>query len=589
MRLSVYLIIAFLGLVPAVIGQVVSGQDTTEPSRGWTISLEPDQLPGHLSALLDELNRAVEAADPERADSLELQLAFGLYLSKQYELAKVHFTTIFEGTRTSLTVKEKMWAELGLALIRYDLLDHSGALTLLLSCRNKFDERTDPKLKFYVHHYSSLCYVNLGMAAQAESEINRALSFAPPEEIPMLNNEQVRILATLGRTDEARELAEKNLELFKAAGKPLGICIGYTTLGVVALSRGEDEKAREYWLECFDLARRERQFDAMVWISRNLAGYYKRSGNAALALQYMEFNSAYKDSLSVQNTRLQMTLEAARSRTLQKQMEIQILTGEKEQTQLKLQRNRTYLMMILLVFILVLLVLLALRYRDKVREHRLMLELNRVRLNPHFIFNSLNSLQKSMIQGDFETSNRYLTRFAGLMREILDQSIEPFIPLNREISFLNNYLELENLRFSNRFTYSVEIPEAIDCDEVSIPSMLIQPTVENSIWHGLLPLDRPGTISLRFSWKVDGRLLQCEVEDNGIGRTEAQRQKAGNTGPFTSRGTGILKNRIGLMKKLYHSECNITYSDITGPDGTVAGTRVFINLPVKSGYNPHET
>jgi hypothetical protein len=482
-----------------------------------------------------------------------------------------------------------MWAELGLALIRYDLLDHTGALNLLLSCRSKFTEMTDLKLRFYVHHYSSLCYMNLGKATEAEDEITSALRFAPSDEIPMLNNEQIRILATLGRIAEARGLAEKNLELFKAKGKPLGICIGYTTLGVVALSQGEDEKALEYWLKCFNLARQERQLDAMVWISRNLAGYYKKHGNPSQALQFMEYNSAYKDSLSVQNTRLQMTLEAARSRTLQKQMEIQILTGEKEQAQLKLQRNRTYLAIIILIFILVLLALLALRYRDKVREHKLMLELNRIRLNPHFIFNSLNSLQKSMIKGDFETSNRYLTRFAGLMREILDQSIEPFIPLSREIGFLNNYLELENLRFSNRFAYSVEIPETIDFDEVSIPSMLIQPTVENSIWHGLLPLDGPGRITVRFSWKVNDRLLQCEVEDNGIGRAEAQRQKEGNTGPFTSRGTGILKNRIGLMKKLYHSDCSIDYSDIAGPDGGIAGTRVLINLPVKPGNSKNET
>jgi len=167
------------------------------------------------------------------------------------------------------------------------------------------------------------------------------------------------------------------------------------------------------------------------------------------------------------------------------------------------------------------------------------------------------------------------------MRETLDQSMESFIPLSREIGFLKDYLELESSRFKDKFEYSIEVHERIDQASVNIPSMLIQPIVENSIWHGLMPLERPALLFISFKWSREESIVVCEIEDNGIGRKEANRIKSKNTGPYSSKGTQILKNRINIMKRLFHSSCELNYKDKLGDKGEATGTIAKVFLPVK--------
>lgn len=556
----------------------------TKPPASWTIRMDPQHLSGHLDSLFNKLRQADIGLNPDITDSLELQLGFGLYLSKQYDLAREYFNRI-QPPGNPAQARRSLWAQMGLALVAYDLLDHEKALSLLQSCRDALEKQPilpDPLLEFHVYHYLSLVNLNLGNLSEADVQLVKAIELAPENELPGVNNERVRILAQLGHSEEAMDLAVRNLGLYKKQGNPLGICIGHTTVGAVALNLGNNELAVRHWDSCLTVARQRGVHEAAIWISRMLSGYYKRKGNAELALQYLEYNSAYKDSMTGVNNRIQMALEMARSRTAQKQQEILILAGEKEQMELGLQKNRILLVSIVLATGLLVLAIILLRYRSREREHQLRLELNRIRLNPHFIFNSLNSLQKSIISGDFETSNRYLTRFSGLMRETLDQSLEPFIPLSRERDFLVNYLSLEQMRFNNRFSFAIETASDIIEETVFLPGMMLQPILENAIWHGLIPVDREGFIRVTFCWKKPGRLLVCSVEDNGIGRTAAQALKAGNSGPFTSRSNDILKTRIDLMCKLYHKGTSVTWTDILDSSGQVTGTRVQLVLPVKT-------
>ena len=140
-------------------------------------------------------------------------------------------------------------------------------------------------------------------------------------------------------------------------------------------------------------------------------------------------------------------------------------------------------------------------------------------MNPHFIFNSLCAVQDFILAGKPQKANSFLTKIARLMRNILENSREEFIPLEKEIETVKLYLDLQQLRFETGFEYDIMIDEAIDPENISIPPMLTQPCVENSIEHGLLPLKIKG--NLKITYTFNNGLMRLEVVDNGIGRKEA--------------------------------------------------------------------
>ena len=147
----------------------------------------------------------------------------------------------------------------------------------------------------------------------------------------------------------------------------------------------------------------------------------------------------------------------------------------------------------------------------------------RQQMNPHFIFNTLNSIQYYMYQHDKLATNNYLTKFSSLMRKVLENSQHTSIPLHDELDALNLYLELESIRFKDKFDYEINVDEEIDTLIYKVPTMLIQPYVENSICHGLMPGEGKGFIKIDL--KLEKDYISCTIEDNGIGREAAQKRK----------------------------------------------------------------
>lgn len=198
-------------------------------------------------------------------------------------------------------------------------------------------------------------------------------------------------------------------------------------------------------------------------------------------------------------------------------------------------------------------------------------------MNPHFIFNSLNSIQHFIVQNDQFQANNYLTSFSGLIRRTLDNSKKNLIPLNEEILTLSLYLNMENLRFENEFDFQIIKDNRIDYYETMIPPMMIQPFVENAIWHGLMPLKTIG--SLIISFKLVDDYCHCRIEDNGIGREKASSLK-GKKEPHISTGIQNVMERIELLNKLNKKKIHLTITDLRRSDNTAAGTLVEIVLPI---------
>jgi len=200
----------------------------------------------------------------------------------------------------------------------------------------------------------------------------------------------------------------------------------------------------------------------------------------------------------------------------------------------------------------------------------------RAQMNPHFIFNALNSVQQYILQGNITEANRYLSKFSKLQREVLNHSDQDFIALEKELEVLHLYLELEQLRFDGSFTYEIKIDEAIDDDEIKIPPMIVQPFVENSIWHGLMPRQGERWVHIHFKMKTDDLLL-CTVRDNGIGREAAARIK-NNTGQHKSKGLSLVYDRLAILRQQYGKAFDVTIHDIKDENDLTIGTEVQLEI-----------
>jgi hypothetical protein len=221
------------------------------------------------------------------------------------------------------------------------------------------------------------------------------------------------------------------------------------------------------------------------------------------------------------------------------------------------------------------------REREKVLVEKKMSDLElkalRAQMNPHFIFNSLNSIQNFVINNDIDSAIRYQSKFSRLIRNILENSKKSQIPLDEELKSLEIYLELESLRFENKFNYQIEIDEDIQPGDVEIPPMLIQPYVENAIWHGLMHKQSKGLIKIKIHKK--NNLIICVVEDDGVGRQKALELESRNKTTKKSMGMSITKERLEIINSGRNSSLNVDIEDLKDKDGVPAGTRVNIFIP----------
>ena len=198
----------------------------------------------------------------------------------------------------------------------------------------------------------------------------------------------------------------------------------------------------------------------------------------------------------------------------------------------------------------------------------------RLQMNPHFIFNTMNSINSYILRRDMEQANDYLNRFARLMRMILELSEHPFTSLDEEVELLELYLQAEAMRLRKELHYSFEVDEQLDPEDTLLPTMLLQPFVENAIWHGISPRQEAGHI--RIGFRQNESQLICTVEDDGVGRAASAKTSSGHT----SKALDITQKRLDMLAQQEGGEAHLTIDDLHHPDGTPAGTRVTVTLPL---------
>ena len=209
----------------------------------------------------------------------------------------------------------------------------------------------------------------------------------------------------------------------------------------------------------------------------------------------------------------------------------------------------------------------------------LKLENLRSQMNPHFIFNALNSIQEYIVLNQKDLASNYLGKFADLIRIYLNNSAEKSISLQEEITALEMYLELEKIRFEERFNYTINIHKDLIIHQIKIPTMLIQPYVENSIKHGLLHIDYKGILLIDFSYSNSKEEIVCVVEDNGIGRNKSSQLQASNLKTHKSFATVATKNRLTLLNDGSQKEIGVEIIDLFSEENKPIGTKVILKIP----------
>ncbi len=206
----------------------------------------------------------------------------------------------------------------------------------------------------------------------------------------------------------------------------------------------------------------------------------------------------------------------------------------------------------------------------------------RSQMNPHFIFNSLNSISQLVASRQNDEGLQYLNKFSKLLRLVLEESENSFISLKDEIKILDLYLQLETLRFGSSFSYSIHSDESIDEEETLVPCFLIHPIIENAIWHGLLHKEGERRLIINFHQKEKDK-LECVVKDNGIGIEAASQKKAQqlNGEKRQSKGLKIVKDRLALMEQQQNTSTAFRMEDMKDENGFISGTKVTIQLPVQ--------
>lgn len=353
-------------------------------------------------------------------------------------------------------------------------------------------------------------------------------------------------------------------------------------LGTINRDLGNYETALKFYAKSLDQAKMINDWYTISWVNKDLSDLHLSRKDTSKAFESYVIYKQFSDSVQARKNTLGLAEARIRYDADAHNKEIALLS-------LRLKNNRILtISYTVLVITLVAIGFLIMR-GYKISEKRRISEMNhrisevtqanlRQQMNPHFIFNTLNSIQYYMYQHDKLATNNYLTKFSSLMRKVLDNSQHTSVPLRDELDALNLYLELECLRFKDKFEFKISVDEDIDPLMYKVPTMLIQPYVENSICHGLIPMEGKGFVNINL--KLYQEHLVCTIEDNGIGRDAASERKKMRETNHNSLGTRITASRLELVNALYGTSLKTVYTDLKNEKGEAVGTRVEIHIPI---------
>ena len=487
----------------------------------------------------DNVQKQLNENDANRLAHPADLMAQSVYVQSNIDLSK-----------ESKSVPERISARRQMADIKKTQNDNQGALAELEEALIESDELGTKDASFEIRQdmASTLSAVNMHEEA---IELNRALVDEAQEE----KNPKVEV-------KQLQNLAVSYLD----AGRSLEAINSMKEAYTAAINNGLTLEAKD--------------------IMTQMVEYYKKERNTPQALNvYSDFidrlDSLVKNDSTLVDEKF-FKLQEDKITQLEKERAL------KDELINKTNRNNNILLVSITLIVLSLAIILKVLHGNLRKNKKIALQSLRREMNPHFIFNSLNSVNQFISENNELEANKYLSSYSKLMRTMMENSNKDFIPLATELGQLRQYLELEYLRFRDKFTYTINIDESLDSDSVMIPNMLIQPQLENAVWHGLRYKDSAGTLSLSFV--ADGENILVVIEDNGIGLKKSMELKTEHQKAHNSRGQTNTRERINLLNHLYNTKITIEIIDKAGDESGVLVKFLFPHIdPRKRGFTKEST
>ena len=383
---------------------------------------------------------------------------------------------------------------------------------------------------------------------------------------------------------------EQTLPIYKTLNNKSNLGVVHSYLGEAYLNKRPSAKniheAEQHLKQAISISKETGYVEIQSEANNLLSKVYAKKGNYKKALQFKEIATVLHDSMTSQDlkdeiTRLEVKYEYDKKADLAKaQTDKAQALAQAEIKRQKLIKNGSILGGSLLFFTAVFALIIYKRKRDAV-SHRQEAEFNakvadtelkalRAQLNPHFIFNSLNSINDYIQKNDSDSASAYLTKFAKIMRQTLENSNQKEITLEDDLKLMELYLQIESNRLKNKFIYKMNIDEEINMANTLVPPMILQPFIENSIWHGISKKEGMGHININIA--KEGQMIVCTVEDDGVGRKNTA---INGNDKNTSLGLKITKSRIDIINRNKKIKGTVTLQDKT------QGLKVEVRLPLK--------
>jgi len=386
---------------------------------------------------------------------------------------------------------------------------------------------------------------------------------------------------------KAFESWELALQSFAKIDDRFGTSDTYLLMGECYYDQKRFTEALEYAQKAAKLSKDLNVLEGTALAEKLLSSIYEKLNNSTAAFTHFKLYKIAQDSL-INHENIRKSVQTEMNYEFEKKEVLQKNEQEKKEVLLAEKSKRQTLQTIFIaLFVLLLMGIAFLIYNRMQLKKTLTLQKElaeyeqkalHLQMNPHFVFNCLGSISSFIVQNGTDSAIKYLSKFSKLMRLTLEYSKESLIPIDKEIESLQNYLELEQLRFNNMFDFKITKSKEIE-DDMALPPLLLQPFVENAIIHGLIPKKENGIISVDFS--IEKESLICTIVDNGIGFEKSKEIKENLVAIHKSMALDITKKRLEMMEASTAQKAKVEIKEIKNDSGEIQGTKVVLNLPIQ--------
>lgn len=387
----------------------------------------------------------------------------------------------------------------------------------------------------------------------------------------------------MGRTEEAYALLKQALADAKALGDQSIVATVEINLGWTLINLKRNTEADTHLNRGLQIAQEYELPSQIAEANKFLSDLSIANGNYKSALDYYKKSLKFDDEISNDRNLRYVNDMIMRYESEKRANELKKLAEENESVKLELVKNRTRLLIsgIVIALLAGILYILYRQYQLKNEKKLLTLEQSMLRsqMNPHFLFNSLNSIKLYIINNEQKNAVHYLNKFSKLVRKILEASSLKEIPLADELETVELYMNIENIRFSNEIDFKTVIAEEIDPHTVKIPSLILQPFLENALWHGLSSKEGEKRILLEVDKGQEVGFIDITITDNGIGREAAETIKQNKVLKRKSVGIDITKERLSNFSRDYQNSFDLEIFDLFDDLGNPAGTKILLHIP----------